>query len=70
MYEEDARSLADLVEVRRDLCRRGIVSTKEVESAEALLSDAKGKREEAKRWIRDADDMIEEARRGPTANEK
>jgi multidrug resistance efflux pump len=69
-YEDDVRSLADLLEVRRDLRRRGIISAKEVELAEALLTEAQAKVEEAKGWIRDADKIIEEAKQALPADEK
>ena len=61
MYQKDAESLAELVEVRRDLFRRQIVSLREVEIAEALLAEAQAKIKETERWIQDADKMIAEA---------
>ncbi len=61
MYQKDAESLAELVEVRRDLFRRQIVSLREVEIAEALLAEAQAKIKESERWIQEADKMIAEA---------
>ena len=60
-YQKDAESIAELVEVRRDLYRRQIISRREVEIAEALLAEAQAKIKEAERWIQDADKMIAEA---------
>jgi hypothetical protein len=61
MYQQDAESYAELVEVRRDLFERQIVSRREVEIAEGLLAEAQSKVKETERWIQDADKIIGEA---------
>lgn len=61
IYQNDAESLAVLVEVRRDLLRREIVSKRELEIAEGLLAEAQAKVTETERWILDADKIIGEA---------
>ena len=61
IHQKDAESLAELVEVRRDLYQRQIISRREVEIAEGLLAEAQAKIKEAERWILDADKMIAEA---------
>ncbi len=61
IYQRDAESMAELVEVRRDLLRRDIVSKREVEIAEGLLAEAQAKVAETERWIQDADKIIGEA---------
>jgi hypothetical protein len=61
MYQKDAESLAELVEVRRDLFERQIISRREVEIAEGLLAETQGKVKETERWIQDADKIIGEA---------
>ena len=61
IYQHDVESFTDLVEVRRDLHEREIVSKREVEIAERLLAEAQAKVTETERWIRDADKIIGEA---------
>jgi hypothetical protein len=61
IYQHDVESFTDLVEVRRDLHEREIVSKREVEIAERLLAEAQAKVTETDRWIRDADKIIGEA---------
>ena len=57
MYQKDAESLAEIVEVRRDLFQRQIISKREVEIAEELLAEANRKIQETDRWIADAKDI-------------
>jgi len=61
IYQRDAESMAEVVEVRRDLLRRDIVSKREVEIAEGLLAELQAKVAETERWIQDADKIIGEA---------
>ncbi len=61
IYQRDAESMAELVEVRRDLLRRDIVSKREVEIGEGLLAEVQAKVAETERWIQDADKIIGEA---------
>ena len=61
IYQRDAEGLAELVEVRRDLFQREIISKRELEIAEGLLAEAQAKVTEAERWILDADKIIGEA---------
>jgi hypothetical protein len=61
IYQRDAESLAELVEVRRDLHQREIISKRELEIAERLLAEAQAKVTETERWIQDADKIIGEA---------
>ena len=61
IYQGDAESLAELVEVRRDLHQREIVSKRELEIAERLLAEAQAKVTETERWMQDADKIIGEA---------
>lgn len=61
IYQRDAESLAELVDVRRDLHQREIVSKRELEIAERLLAEAQAKVTETERWIQDADKIIGEA---------
>ncbi len=53
-YQQDAAALAEMVEVRRDLYQRQIVTRREVEIAEEALAQATRKVEEVDRWIKDA----------------
>jgi hypothetical protein len=61
IYQRDAEGMAEVVEVRRDLLRRDIVSKREVEIAEGLLAELQAKVAETERWIQDADKIIGEA---------
>ena len=61
IYQGEAESLAELVEVRRDLHQREIVSKHELEIAERLLAEAQAKVTETERWMQDADKIIGEA---------
>ena len=61
IYQRDAESLTELVEVRRDLLQREIVSKRELEIAERLLAEVEAKVTETERWIQDADKIIAEA---------
>jgi hypothetical protein len=61
VHQKNAETFAELVEERRDLYRRQIISHREVEIAEGLLAEAQAKVKEAERLIRDADNMIAEA---------
>jgi hypothetical protein len=61
IYQRDVESFTDLVEVRRDLHQREIVSKREVEIAERLLAEVQAKVTETERWIQDADKIIGEA---------
>lgn len=61
MYQRDAEGLAELVEVRRDLAERQIVSKRDLEIAERLHAEAVAKVQETERWIVDADKIIGEA---------
>jgi hypothetical protein len=56
-YQKDAEALAEMVEVRRDLYERQIISRREVEIAEELLAETNRKIQETERWIRDANDI-------------
>lgn len=56
-YKKEADSFAEMVEVRRDLFERGIISRRDVEIAEELLAEANRKVQEADRWIKDANDI-------------
>jgi multidrug resistance efflux pump len=58
-YQQDAAALAEMVEVRRDLYQRQIISKREVEIAEEALAAANRKVEEADRAIRDASTIRE-----------
>jgi hypothetical protein len=58
-YQRDAEALAEMVEVRRDLYQRQIVSKREVEIAEEALAQANRKVAEADRWIKDASTIRE-----------
>ena len=58
-YQQDAAALAEMVEVRRDLYQRQIVSKRELEIAEEALAAANRKVEEADRAIRDASTIRE-----------
>ena len=57
VYQKDAEALAEMVEVRRDLFQREIISRRELEIAEELLADANRRIEETDRWIKDAKDI-------------
>jgi hypothetical protein len=61
IYQRDVESFTDLVEVRRDLLQREIVSKRELEIAERLLAETQAKVAETERWIQDADKIIGEA---------
>ena len=61
IYQRDAESLAELVEARRDLYQREIISKRELEIGERLLAEAQAKVKETERWIQDADKIIGEA---------
>ena len=54
MHQKDAESLAEMVEVRRDLFERQIISRREVEIAEELLAETQRKIKETERLIREA----------------
>jgi hypothetical protein len=56
-YKKEADSFVEMVEVRRDLFERGIISRRDVEIAEELLAEANRKVQEADRWIKDANDI-------------
>jgi hypothetical protein len=59
IYQKDAEGLAELVEVRRDLFERQIISRRELEIAEELLAEANRKVVETERWIKDANNIRE-----------
>ena len=61
IYQRDVESFTDLVEVRRDLLQREIVSKRELEIAERVLAETQAKVTETERWIQDADKIIGEA---------
>jgi hypothetical protein len=61
IYQRDAESMTELVEARRDLLQREIISKREVEIAEGLLAETQAKVAETERWIQDADKIIGEA---------
>ena len=54
MHQKDAESVAEMVELRRDLYQRQIISRREVEIAEELLAETQRKIKETERLIRDA----------------
>jgi hypothetical protein len=54
MQQKDAESLAEMVEVRRDLFERQIISRREMEIAEELLAETQRKIKETERLIREA----------------
>lgn len=56
-YQKDAEALAEMVEVRRDLFQRQIISRRELEIAEELLAATNRKVEETDRLIKDANDI-------------
>jgi hypothetical protein len=56
-YKKEADSFAEMVEVRRELFERGIISRRDVEIAEELLAEANRKVQGADRWIKDANDI-------------
>lgn len=56
-YQRDAEALAEMVEVRRDLYQRQIISLREVQIAEEALAAANRKVQETDRWIKDANDI-------------
>ncbi|HKZ06301.1 MAG TPA: hypothetical protein VJU81_12590 [Methylomirabilota bacterium] len=56
-YQSDAEALAEMVEVRRDLFQRQIISRRELEIAEELLAATNRKVEETDRAIKDANDI-------------
>jgi len=58
-YQRDAEALAEMVEVRRDLYQRQIISRREVEIAEEALAEANRKVAEVDRWIKDASTIRE-----------
>jgi len=58
-YQRDAEALAEMVEVRRDLYQRQIISKREVEIAEEALAQANRKVAEADRWIKEASTIRE-----------
>lgn len=61
IYQRDVETLGELVEVRRDLRRRDVVSQRELEVSEGLLAEAQGKILETQRWIAEADRVLLEA---------
>ena len=54
IHQKDAQSMAEMVEVRRDLYERQIISRREVEIAEELLAETQRKIKETERLIREA----------------
>lgn len=54
LHQKDAQSVAEMVEVRRDLYQRQIISRREVEIAEELLAETQRKIKETERLIREA----------------
>jgi len=61
IYQRDVETLGGLVEVRRDLRGRDIVSQRELEVSEGLLAEAQAKVIETQRWIAEADQVLLEA---------
>ena len=59
IHQKDAQSVAEMVEVRRDLYQRQIISRREVEIAEELLAETQRKIKETERLIRDAKKLRE-----------
>ena len=58
-YQKDADAFAEMVEVRRDLYQRQIISRREVEIAEEALAEANRKVAQVDRWIKDASTIRE-----------
>jgi hypothetical protein len=54
IHQKDAQSVAEMVEIRRDLYARQIISRREVEIAEELLAETQRKIKETERSIREA----------------
>jgi len=61
IYQRDVETLGGLVEVRRDLRGRDIVSQRELEVSEGLLAEAQAKVIETQHWIAEADQVLLEA---------
>ncbi len=61
IYQRDVETLGGLVEVRRDLRGRDIVSQRELEVSQGLLAEAQAKVIETQRWIAEADQVLLEA---------
>ena len=57
MHQKDAESLAEMVEVRRDLFERQIISRRELEIAEEHLAESRRKIKETERLIQDANNI-------------
>ena len=54
IHQKDAQSVAEMVELRRDLYQRQIISRRDVEIAEELLAETQRKIKETERLIREA----------------
>jgi hypothetical protein len=54
IHQKDAQSAAEMVELRRDLYQRQIISRREVEIGEELLAETQRKIKETERLIREA----------------
>ncbi|MBI2528503.1 MAG: hypothetical protein HYV93_21280 [Candidatus Rokubacteria bacterium] len=61
IYQRDVATLSELVELRRELRGRDVISQRELEVSEGLLAEAEAKAAETRRWIVEADRILLEA---------
>lgn len=61
IYQRDVVTLSELVELRRELLGRDVISRRELEVSEGLLAEAVAKAAETRRWIAEADQVLLEA---------